>query len=302
LNVYRAQYGLPPCGAGCFTKVSQTGSTTNLPAEDAGWAEESALDEDMVSAICPNCNILMVEANSASFANLAAAAQEAAALGANEISNSYGGSEYTATNAAYSYPNIVVTASSGDDGYSGGVIQPCSYASVVCTGGTTLSTAGTTRGYSEVVWNELRFGEGATGSGCSAIVSKPSWQNDTGCKTRTESDVAFDADPETGVAVYDSTSYEGYAGWLVFGGTSVSSPSIASVYALAGNASALGSNAAAPLWSTRGSGINSVTTGFNTLGLINRCPILYVCVAGTNADGVYSGPAGWGTPNGITLF
>ena len=170
LNTYRAQYGLPACGSGCFTKVSQTGSTTSLPATNASWAEESALDMDMVSAVCPNCKIIMVEANSATNANLAAATNEAAALGATEISNSYGGSESGASNSAYNHAGIVITASSGDSGYAGGVEQPCSYSTVVCTGGSSLVTASNARGYSETVWNDLSSGHGAASSGCSADV------------------------------------------------------------------------------------------------------------------------------------
>jgi subtilase family serine protease len=303
LNTYRSEYGLPACGSGCFTKVSQTGSTTSLPAENASWAEESALDMDMVSAICPNCHILMVEANSATDANLAAAAAEAAKLGATEISNSYGGSESGASNASYSYSNIVVTASSGDSGYAGGVEQPCSYATVVCTGGSSLKAASNARGYTETVWNDLSAGDGAASSGCSKDVAKPAWQTDKGCTKRSESDVSFDADPENGVAVYDSTSYEGYVGWLEFGGTSVASPAIASVYALAGNAASLGSNAAQTIWNDAGSGLWSVTSGNNLSGR-TKCGSAYpyICTAGTGDDGVYSGPTGWGTPDGLTDF
>ncbi len=303
LNTYRAQYGLPACGSGCFTKVSQTGSTTKLPAEDASWAEESALDMDMVSAVCPNCHILMVEATSATNANLAAATNEAATLGATEISNSYGGSESGASNSAYSHAGIVITASSGDSGYAGGVEQPCSYATVVCTGGSSLKAASNARGYTETVWNDLSIGDGAASSGCSKDVTKPSWQTDTGCTKRSESDVSFSADPENGVAVYDSTAYEGYSGWLEFGGTSVASPAIAGVYALAGNASSLGANAAQRIWNDKGTGLWAVTSGNNLSGR-TKCGTAYpyICTAGTNDDGVYSGPTGWGTPDGVTDF
>ena len=302
LNTYRSEYGLPACGSGCFEKVSQTGSTTSLPAEDASWAEESALDMDMVSAICPKCHILMVEANSATNANLGAAAKEAVALGATEVSNSYGGSESGSSNADYAYSNVVVTASSGDSGYAGGVEQPCSYSTVVCTGGSSLKMSGDTR-TSETVWNDLSAGDGAASSGCSKDVTKPSWQTDKGCTKRSESDVSFDADPENGVAVYDSTAYEGYSGWLEFGGTSVASPAISAVYALAGNASSLGENAAKTIWNDAGSGLYAVTSGNNLSGR-TKCGSAYpyICTAGTGDDGVYSGPTGWGTPDGLTDF
>jgi len=305
LSTYRTYFGLPACTTanGCFNKVGQTGSSKSLPRENAGWAEETALDMDMVSATCPNCHILIVEANSATTANLEASENEAAKLGATEISNSYGGSEYAASDSAYSHTGIVILASAGDSGYAEGSMQPCSFASVVCTGGTSLQKASNNRGYSEVVWNDLSIGDGATGSGCSSEVAKPAWQTDAGCTKRSQSDVSFDADPEYGVAVYDSTSYEGYRGWLEFGGTSVASPSLAGVYALAGNAAALGPSAAQTIWQDAGTGLWSVTSG-NNLASRGRCnsSYPYICTAGTGSDGVYSGPAGWGTPDGTSDF
>lgn len=298
LSVYRSQYGLAACTAasGCFQQVSQTGSKTKLPKDNGGWAEEESLDMDMVSAVCPKCKIILVEATSATTGNLEAAENEAVALGANVVTNSYGGSEYAASDPAYSHSGVVIVASAGDDGYKEGSQQPCSFASVVCAGGTSLSAAKNSRGWTEVVWNDS---SGATGSGCSSKVAKPSWQSDKGCAKRSQSDVSFDADPETGVAVYDSYDYDGYEGWLVFGGTSVASPALASVFALAGNESSLGPSAAQPIWKDAGTGLNSVTSGNN-----GSCAsdIKYICTAGTNDDGVYSGPAGWGTPSGISDF
>src|SRR6185436_715031 len=122
LAVYRAQFGLPPCTTanGCFKKVSQTGSTTALPTPDTGWAGEIALDIDMVSAACPSCKILLVEADSALLSDLGAAVNMAASLGATAISNSYGGSETSDSAAAdslfFNHPGIAITVSSGDDG------------------------------------------------------------------------------------------------------------------------------------------------------------------------------------------
>src|SRR5262249_56685769 len=111
-------FGLAPCTTanGCFRKVDQNGGT-NYPRADKGWAQEISLDLDMVSAICPNCNILLVEANTNSFANLAAAVDTAASLGANAISNSYGGGEDSgevAHGAHLNHPRGAITASSGD--------------------------------------------------------------------------------------------------------------------------------------------------------------------------------------------
>jgi subtilase family serine protease len=298
LAVYRSQYGLSACtvASGCFTQVSQTGSKTSLPRNNGGWAEEESLDMDMVSATCPNCKIILVEATSATTSNLETAENEAAKLGATVITNSYGGSEYAGSDSAFNHAGIVIVASAGDSGYAEGSQQPCSFATVVCAGGTSLSTANNSRGYTETVWNDA---SGATGSGCSSLVTKPSWQTDKGCTKRSQSDVSFDADPNTGVAVYDSYAYEGYKGWLVFGGTSVASPALAGVFALAGNGASIGPNAAQGIWAAAGGGLNSVTSGNN--GTCSAS-IKYICTAGTNTDGVYSGPAGWGTPNGVSVF
>ena len=305
LATYRSLYGLPACTVanGCFKKVGQTGSTTSLPRVNASWAEETALDMDMVSAICPNCHILIVEANAANTRNLDAAENEAAALGATEISNSWGGGEYASSDPAFQHSGVVIVASAGDSGYAEGSVQPCSFATVVCAGGTSLQSASNSRGYDETVWNDLVSGYGASGSGCSSYVSKPAWQKDRGCTTRSQSDASFDADPEHGVAVYDSTPYEGYSGWLEFGGTSVASPALAAVFALAGNATSLGPNAASVFWQNGGTSLWSVTVG-NNLSFRERCngAYPYICTAGTGADGAYSGPAGWGTPDGASIF
>lgn len=275
LATYRSYFGLPACTTanGCFRKVNQNGGST-YPAADAGWAGEISLDLDMVSAVCANCNIVLVEANTASFANLDAAENEAAALGATEISNSFGGGEISASDAAYNHPGIAITASAGDSGT--GASQPCSYASVVCVGGTSLYSD-PFYGWSESAWS-------GTGSGCSARVAKPTWQTDNGCAMRSESDIAAVADPQTGVSVYDS--YQS-AGWQVVGGTSASSPIIASVYALAGNAATI--NPPQKIWSDAGFSTFDITSGSN-----GTCSISYICNAGPG----YDGPTGWGTPNG----
>ncbi len=291
LATYRAQYGLPACTVanGCFKKVSQTGSTTSLPTADAGWAEEESLDVDMVSAIAPNAHIILVEAKSASTANLGTAVNEAVALGAKFVSNSYGGGESstdtTSDTKYYDHPGVVVTASSGDSGY--GVEYPAASKYVTSVGGTALSRNSSARGWGESVWS-TSSDEGA-GSGCSAVDAKPTWQKDTGCAKRTVSDVSAVADPATGVAVYDT--YGGDPGWEVFGGTSVASPIIASVYADAGTPSA-GSTPASFPYAHTGS-LNDVTTGATA-----SCSPSYLCSAATG----YDGPTGLGTPNGLAAF
>jgi subtilase family serine protease len=283
LGVYRSQFGLPSCTTanGCFRKVSQTGSTTSLPATNAGWATEISLDLDMVSAACPDCKILLVEAKSASFSDLGTGVNYAAAQsGVVAISNSYGGSDSSAS-SAYNHPGIAITASTGDAGY--GVESPASYDSVVAVGGTSLSRSGTSRGWSEAAWS-------GAGSGCSALNAKPSWQTAaTQCSGKANADVSAVADPQTGVSVYDSTPYQGASGWQVYGGTSASSPIIASVYAQSGNTAGY---PASYTW-THTSGLNDVTSGSN-----GTCPTTVWCHAGSGWDG----PTGLGTPNGTSAF
>ena len=196
---------MPACtvASGCFKKVNENGAASPLPSTDFGWAEEESLDLDMVSAICPGCHILLVEASSATIADLGTAENAAAASGVVSISNSWGGSEdstITASDTAYfKHSGVAITASSGDGGY--GVIWPASSPFVTAVGGTSLSTASNTRGWTEKVWSTSST-EG-TGSGCSAFEKKPSWQTDSGCANRTVADVSAVADPATGVAVYD---------------------------------------------------------------------------------------------------
>lgn len=289
LGVYRQQWGLSACTTanGCFRKLNQRGGTS-VPRTNTGWAQEISLDLDMASAICPRCNILLVETDSNTFANLAAGVNKAAALGANTISNSYGGSDTSSTNGgAYNHPGIAITASSGDNGY--GVESPASYNTVVAVGGTSLRTAATPRGWTESAWS-------GAGSGCSAYWSKPSWQTDAGCANRAVADVSAVADPATGVAVYDSTKAQGVAGWMVFGGTSASSPIIAGVYALHGGHAAGASPAypASTAYSSPAS-IYDVTSGSNGTCSASAA---YLCTAGPG----YDGPTGVGTPNGTGGF
>ena len=204
----------------------------------------------------------------------------AARLGANAISNSYGASEFsgeTSYDSYYTHPGIAVTVSSGDGGY--GAEYPASSPSVTAVGGTTLMRSTNTRGFSETAWS-------GAGSGCSGFEPKPGWQTVSGCAMRTVADVSAVADPNTGVAVYDS--YRTTRSWLVFGGTSVSSPIIASVYALAGNY-----DGSFPYHNYNVSNFNDVTSGSN-----GSCGGSYLCTAGPG----YDGPTGLGTPNGTGGF
>jgi hypothetical protein len=283
LATYRAQFGLPPCTTanGCFRKVNQAGAAAPLPAPNAGWAEEIALDVDMVSAICPNCQILLVEATTNSFANLGASVNTAVALGAKYVSNSYGGSESRSETSLdtsfYRHPGVAVTASSGDSGF--GASYPAASQFVTSVGGTHLTRAGT--GWAETVWS-------GAGSGCSRYEAKPAWQSDSGCSRRSIADVSAVADPNTGVAVFSTEA----GGWAVFGGTSVSSPIIASVYALAGTPGAGDIPAAYPYAHT--ANLRDVTSGSNG----NCHKAKYLCTAGPG----YDGPTGLGTPQGTGAF
>lgn len=223
LNVYRSQYGLPACTVsnGCFTKQKYTSQT------NAGWAAEESVDVEMVSAICPNCKILLVEAASTSIADLSSA-EEYATTQADYVSDSWSSNEGTQTyDGDYKEGCGAIVASTGDHGYNATAQWPAILPSVVGVGGTSL-TAVAPR--AETAWLHA-------GSGCSKIYGKPSFQNglNTGCSMRAQSDVSADADPHTGVAVYDTFQQRG---WLVFGGTSVATPIVASVFALAGYASA----------------------------------------------------------------
>jgi subtilase family serine protease len=285
LAVYRTQFGLPACTTanGCFRKVDQNGGT-RYPRKNGGWAQEISLDLDMVSAICPNCHILLVEANTNSFANLGAAENRAAIMGANAISNSWGGSDAADSTFGtfFNHPGIAITVSSGDSGF--GVEYPASSHFVTAVGGTHLTPGGGTRGWTETVWS-------GAGSGCSTLNTALSGAAGagTGCANRAVADVAAVADPATGVAVYDSTAFQGLSGWLVFGGTSVAAPIIAGVYGLAGNESSIDNNY--PY--THSASLYDVTSGTN-----GSCSTSQWCVARAGWDG----PTGLGTPNGMGAF
>jgi len=264
--------------------VNQTGGST-YPRKDAGWSLEIALDVETVHAICPNCKILLVEATTTSFANLIAA-EDYAAAHAQIVSNSWGGSEFSSeTTSAYDghfdHPGIPITFSSGDNGY--GVEYPAASRFVNAVGGTTLTLNANNTRKTETVWN-------GAGSGCSAYEPKPTWQTDSGCVRRTVADISADADPNTGAAVYDSVRYQGRSGWFQVGGTSLASPLIAAVYALAGN----GANTIDGSYPySHKSGVFDVTSGSN-----GSCGGSYLCTGKVG----YDGPSGLGTPMGTTAF
>jgi hypothetical protein len=381
LKVYDEEFGLPECTAagGCFTQVNKQGETgkPSFPkttqelqgaregsraeqeeAEEAeGWGLETSLDIEAAHATCQSCKILLVESSSTSDQNLDQAEQTAAALGANEISNSWGAPECVQLarvreceedSPAFNHPGIVITASAGDNGYLGwdspekGFAEfPASSPRVVAVGGTHLSLTDERAWAGETVWNDggesngVRDGYGAGGGGCSVQFEAQPWQQSlsdwasVGCgQERAVADVAADADPYTGLAVYDSglvceTSYE-QAGvehvvhWCTLGGTSLASPVIASVFALAGGAHGVaypartlyenevkdpsslhdvtsGSNGQCHLPFKERSGVSGCTAAEEAEA---SCSSEAICLAGSG----YDGPTGVGTPNGIDAF
>jgi subtilase family serine protease len=283
LAAYRGAYGLSECSTanGCFRKVDQNGGTA-YPASNRGWATEISLDLQMVSATCPNCNILLVEASSNSFVNLGVAVNRAVTMGAVAVSNSYGGGEWStesSTGATYfNHPGVAITVSSGDAGY--GVEYPAASQYVTAVGGTSLRRA-TGGGFTESAWS-------GAGSGCSAYEPKPAWQADPGCARRSVADVSAVADPATGVWVYDTF---GGSGWAVYGGTSAAAPIVGAVYGMAGAATPTDYPSQYPY--TKAASLHDVTSGSN-----GACGGGYLCTALVG----YDGPTGLGTPNGVDAF
>ncbi|MBX6356980.1 MAG: carboxypeptidase regulatory-like domain-containing protein [Micromonosporaceae bacterium] len=288
LAVFRAHYGLPPCTSqnGCFRKVDQRGGA-DYPPEDPGWSIETALDLDAVSSACPKCNILLVQADDNSSANLGAAVDTAAALGAVAISNSYGiAGEYPYQNrydAHYDHPGIAVTVSSGDFGN----VQsyPATHPKVVAVGGTRLERDGSARGWKETAWSDA-------GSGCSLYEPRPDYQADvdTGCPDkRATADISALADPETGLAVYNTLGQDGWAQW---GGTSLSAPLVAAMYAVAGDPVPGTYPVTYPYRKDKAAHLNDITEGSN--GWCGN----QLCTARPGWDG----PTGVGTPDGVAAL
>jgi hypothetical protein len=301
LATYRAQFGLPACtsASGCFHKVNQAGADSPLPPPSpAGldWGFETSLDLDMVSAVCPNCHILLVEANSQDKPDLYAGV-DAAAASASFVSDSWGYPEYqgeTNDDVHFNHPGKVIAFATGDSGHDGGVSYPAASQYVVAVGGTSL-TRGTSGNFTEQAWS-------GAGSGCSAYEPQLGWQvgpPDTQCANRAVADVSAVADPNTGVSVYDTIDD---TGWDVAGGTSVATPIITAVYALAGPPPPASDPASFYLYRHfigRGPSVvpaehvlNDITTGSNG-----------DCGAPTcDARIGWDGPTGVGTPVGTGAF
>jgi subtilase family serine protease len=278
LRVYRRTFGLPACtsASGCLTLLPGP----NPPTATLNWSHEVSIDVDMASAVCPNCKLIVAQVTNQA-KDLVAADAAVINAGATVVDNSFAIPESPIEAVAlWSHPRVPVVAAAGDDGYTT-ANWPAADTYVIAVGATTLTAApGTARGWTEAVW-------AGTASACSAVALKPSWQMDFGCSKRAVADVAAVGDPQTPVAVYDSF---GDTGWIGMGGTSVSAPIVAGVYALAGNGATL---VGAQSIYTHAGALFRITSGSN-----GTCTEAYLCTAGTG----YNGPAGFGTPNGIAAF
>ncbi len=292
LAAYRSQFGL---GTAKLVKYNESGQQSNYPpsCENYGWCLETDLDLDMVSASCPKCNIILMEAGGHFFTDLATAEAEAVTLGATILSNSwicYGSSNCGITNftSYFDTPGIAYLAGSGDAGYDN-IGAPSALDSVISVGGTQLAVNGS--GFTESIWNDA-------GAGCAdatqvgTAVPKPSWQHDPGCTSRTDSDISGQAGCNPGVSVYIGL----YGGWTGVCGTSVSTPLLAGVVALEGNAAS--QNGGEFVWDITGRQrphrLHDITSGAD-----GSCGGSYLCTAGTHQYKTYSGPGGWGSPKNI---
>jgi subtilase family serine protease len=225
LNTFSSTFGLPACTTsnGCFTKVNQTGAF-KYPKKNSGWALEISLDIQWAHAIAPGARILLVEANSNSFSNLMVA-EDYARTHAQYVSNSWGGSEFSSEssyNSHFVQSGVSFFVSSGDKGL--GAQYPSASPNVISVGGTTLQLDGSGALISETGWS-------GSGGGCSNYETATSAQSSystyaqVNCNgKRATPDVSLDANPSSGVSVYDSYLYQGQSGWFTVGGTSASSP------------------------------------------------------------------------------
>lgn len=313
LAKYREAAGLPPCTTsnGCLRVVNEEGKKKPLPVVappgEMGWLVEQALDLEAVSAVCPRCKIVLVETNTSSGYDLLSGVQTALGL-SKIVSMSFGAPEKEAGRISLLPPSgYALVAGAGDWGgglLGGGPQAPCVWTAVICVGGTMLTHAGNK--WTSVVWNDERLTEcgggpcGATGSGCSTVVFKPKWQHDSQCGKRSEADISADASIRTPFAVYSSVipglpARPGFH-WAGVAGTSLATPMIAAMIALAGNATSL--HGAEEIWEHHES-LTSVEKGTNVyVPVTGACAshVRYICIAGQG----YSGPAGWGSPRDIS--
>ncbi len=288
LATYRAQFGLPACTTanGCFEKLDQTGGTSYPPdpaTANAGWITETSLDLDMVSAICPYCHILLVQAKTAADSDLAAAEQTAeqapAPFDPQQISNSWSWTSDFTHDLTFDDRSLAVVAATGDSGYNTFGI-PAELPWVTAVGGTSLPSASNARGFAEAAWSN-------TASGCANVFVKPTWQTDSACPSRTLADLSADADVSTGALAYDSAVDHGF---FAAGGTSVATPIIAAYFALVGG----GAGDGGAQWAyTHASALNDITSGSDG-SCTPPASDKYLCTAQAG----YDGPTGEGSVSG----
>jgi subtilase family serine protease len=293
LATFRKQFNL---GTGKLIRYNELGQTKNYPPScvDANWCVETALDMDMISVTCPKCTILLVEAGlSLDISDLETAEREAQKLGAKILSNSwicYNDSQCGDPNFVnyFDTPGVTYLAASGDHGYEN-IGAPSVLDSVIGVGGTQLATSGSH--FTESVWSDAGAGC-ANSSVVGVAVAKPAWQSDPDCSNRTDTDISAQSGCSPGAAAFSGIS----GGWITVCGTSVATPLLAGVVALAGNAAKL--NAGESIWSLN---VKEKTKFLNTISSGNdgSCGGSYLCTAGTKEFGTYSGPAGWGSPKSI---
>jgi hypothetical protein len=289
LATYRSQFGLPLCNKanGCLKVINQNGATSPVPGNSPpgnDWTVETALDLQMASAACPNCKLLLVEAQDDQSDGLFVAQNAAAAVpGVVSISDSWGGpsdgTDVSSDAMFFTHPGVNIFVATGDSGVNTQPDWPSTSPHVIGVGGTTLTKSSSPRGWVEGAWADA-------GSSCSTLITKPSFQSvvpSAACTKRAASDVAAVADPNTGLAVFNAAN----GGWIVVGGTSAASPFVAGVYARYGITP---SNDASFAY-THTNQFFDVTTGKN-----GSCGGA-LCNAGAGWDG----PTGLGTPNGAVL-
>lgn len=323
VNTYRAYFGIPalpacpvdssgvpaPAGVACFARVGADGTVNSLSATNCpGSSQETSLDIEMVSAVCPDCSIVVVESPNAdtSLDQMSAIAAPPSCpggvVGASAVSTSWGGPEGAHDDdSPFACPSILTLTSAGDSGYmleddvtgKGAADFPASSPYVLAVGGTTLTPS------SELVWDDdgMWGGGGSTTSGCSREFAMPSYQTASGfafgpCKMRASNDVSAAAEWYSGgggaIAVYNGDS----GGWSVVTGTSASSPLVAGIMVRLG----LGGKDQHALFYANGGAFHDITTGNDDSAGI--CGGTVMCTAGTQWDG----PSGLGSPNGTRLL
>ena len=285
LAAYRTKYGLPACTTsnGCLKIVNQNGQASPLPANSPSgddWSVEEALDLDMASAACPNCKLILIEADDDQGDGLYVANDTAASMGVTVASNSWGGPDGgtgPSLETHFNHSSVGYFVASGDNGNTGSSPDyPSTSAYVTGVGGTSLvKSTSNPRGWTETAWS-------SAGSSCSTDIAKPSYQTSSACSKRAAADVSAVADPNTGLAVYNAAN----GGWIVVGGTSAASPFVAGVYALYGIGNV------GPSYSYgHTANFYDVTSGKNGSCSGAMC----------NAGAGWDGPTGNGSPNGSAI-